>query len=63
MIEDALTDHNCPSCDAKAEYWWNYCAMCGWHIASGLAPVKSHVELRYTETTPPSLVSSTTGKP
>jgi predicted amidophosphoribosyltransferase len=24
----------CSSCDARAEQWWNYCAMCGWHIAA-----------------------------
>ncbi len=28
----------CPACDAVAEQWWSYCAMCGWHIASGDAP-------------------------
>jgi hypothetical protein len=25
----------CPSCLAKSEHWWSYCAMCGYHIASG----------------------------
>lgn len=25
----------CPSCSARAETWWSYCAMCGYHIASG----------------------------
>jgi hypothetical protein len=23
----------CKSCDADTEEWWNYCAMCGYHIA------------------------------
>lgn len=28
----------CPSCQAVAENWWSYCAMCGHHIAAtGLA--------------------------
>ncbi len=25
---------NCKSCGAAAERWWNYCAMCGYHIAA-----------------------------
>jgi hypothetical protein len=25
----------CDSCDAVSEEWWNYCARCGYHIASG----------------------------
>jgi hypothetical protein len=25
----------CPSCNAATEHWWSYCAMCGYHIASG----------------------------
>lgn len=29
----------CPKCSAKTEHWWSYCAMCGWHIASGVLPV------------------------
>jgi hypothetical protein len=28
----------CPSCEAVTEQWWSYCAMCGWHIASGAKP-------------------------
>lgn len=26
----------CSKCHGGAEIWWNYCAMCGWHIASGV---------------------------
>lgn len=26
----------CPMCNAETEHWWSYCAMCGYHIASGL---------------------------
>lgn len=29
----------CPSCDTATEHWWSYCAMCGWHIASGAKPI------------------------
>jgi len=25
----------CPSCAAGTRHWWSYCAMCGYHIASG----------------------------
>jgi hypothetical protein len=32
-IRRELADQ-CPACDAKAEIWWNYCAMCGRHIAA-----------------------------
>lgn len=28
---------NCPKCACKSEHWWNYCAMCGHHIAAGQA--------------------------
>jgi hypothetical protein len=31
----ATVVHQCPRCDAVAEQWWSYCAMCGYHIASG----------------------------
>lgn len=31
----------CPSCKADTEYWWSYCAMCGYHIAGGT--LTSHV--------------------
>lgn len=24
----------CSACEAKSEIWWNYCAMCGHHIAA-----------------------------
>ncbi len=30
-------DGHCPQCDDRVEEWWNYCAMCGHHIAAGLA--------------------------
>lgn len=23
----------CPHCDDPAERWWNYCAVCGCHLA------------------------------
>lgn len=25
----------CFECKAETEVWWNYCAMCGHHIAAG----------------------------
>ncbi len=28
----------CCSCDCVIEVWWSYCAMCGWHLASGEKP-------------------------
>lgn len=28
----------CPNCNDSIETWWSYCAMCGWHIASGALP-------------------------
>lgn len=34
----ASDNKQCPSCHAAAEEWWSYCALCGWHIASGVAP-------------------------
>jgi hypothetical protein len=27
----------CPQCEAATEHWFSYCAMCGYHIAGGLA--------------------------
>jgi predicted amidophosphoribosyltransferase len=24
----------CSGCDAETETWWNYCAMCGYHIVA-----------------------------
>lgn len=24
----------CNGCDCETEEWWNYCAMCGYHIAA-----------------------------
>jgi hypothetical protein len=30
------SDRVCPSCSAKTEQWWSYCAMCGHHIAAGI---------------------------
>jgi len=43
MIAAELASRNkkscrCKDCDAVTEQWWNYCAMCGWHIASGDTP-------------------------
>lgn len=47
MVSDALAleahheQHQmmqCPSCPAAVEQWWSYCAMCGFHIASGSIP-------------------------
>src|SRR5271156_2828592 len=29
-----FNESTCPKCCAKAEQWWNYCAMCGHHIAA-----------------------------
>jgi len=34
----------CPSCDAVTEQWWSYCAMCGWHIASGRVPHPTKID-------------------
>jgi hypothetical protein len=28
----------CTACKTRVEQWWNYCAMCGWHLASGPEP-------------------------
>jgi len=44
-------NHHCPSCNDWIEDWWNYCAMCGWHIAAGAPkPRLSKAELdRLTE--------------
>ncbi len=36
--EPSRTSCRCPSCDAMTEQWWSYCAMCGYHIASGATP-------------------------
>lgn len=30
-----LTDSTCQKCSCTSEQWWNYCAMCGHHIAAG----------------------------
>lgn len=38
------TSCRCPSCDAVTEQWWSYCAMCGWHMASGETPSRSPQE-------------------
>jgi hypothetical protein len=29
-----LRSVSCTSCKTRTEVWWNYCAMCGWHIAA-----------------------------
>ena len=34
-IRHAHAKHMCPSCFDPIEQWWNYCAMCGYHLASG----------------------------
>lgn len=35
MDEKPRSPADCPSCSAKTEQWWSYCAMCGYHIAGG----------------------------
>jgi hypothetical protein len=25
----------CPGCECMIETWWNYCGICGFHIAGG----------------------------
>jgi len=25
----------CPGCECMIEEWWNYCGICGFHIAGG----------------------------
>jgi predicted amidophosphoribosyltransferase len=37
-IRHAHIEKKCPSCSDPIDEWWNYCAMCGWHIASGELP-------------------------
>jgi hypothetical protein len=38
MRESGIAQGECPQCRDPVEQWWSYCAMCGWHIASGAAP-------------------------
>lgn len=38
LRENEIAQGACPSCKATSEPWWSYCAMCGWHIASGETP-------------------------
>ena len=40
------TSPPCPSCKAVTEEWWSYCAMCGWHIASGTSPPEPDLSVR-----------------
>ena len=41
LEESGLLQDKCPSCGDAIECWWSYCAMCGWHIASGASPIKT----------------------
>ena len=34
-IRHAHIETKCPKCSDPIDQWWNYCAMCGYHIASG----------------------------
>ena len=37
-IQTQTEETECPSCHEPVEDWWSYCAVCGWHLASGEQP-------------------------
>ena len=39
-VDDAIQteEATCPQCGEPTEEWWSYCAICGWHLASGEMP-------------------------
>jgi predicted amidophosphoribosyltransferase len=34
-LRHAHISKKCPACSDPIDEWWNYCAMCGYHLAGG----------------------------